>query len=122
MDDLTTRLDALGSSIESSLADISAAMADKEVATALGAIEQGLADLVARVGTTRIDLSPVVEALRALKPTIAAPLAASPVTVEFTAPPAPPAQIHMMPAASPAKWTITYPGQFGPKTMTIERS
>lgn len=100
-----TPIDKLIDSIESSLADLTA-MPDKleAIGRILGAIEQGVADHAAAVSGQSLDLGPLVQAIRALKPSV---------TVVVPPQEPLPAPIFQLPDMKGATWEIRMPGAYG---------
>lgn len=99
-----TPIDRLIDSIESSLADLTEAPARlAAIERILGAIEQGISDH-ADAASRQLDLSPLVAAIQAFKPTI---------TVMVPPQEPLPAPVLNLPDMKGATWEIRLPGAYG---------
>jgi hypothetical protein len=106
-----TELDARIKRIETALVDIAEAVDKATGARGLAGIQAAVADAVEAMQALKAqDLTPLIQAIRALQP-----------TVNVNVPQAPPAVVHV---AQPAKFTVTIKGRnhLEPdQVMTIER-
>lgn len=107
-----TELDARIKRIETALVDIAEAVDKASGARGLSGIQSAVADAVEAMQALKAqDLTPLIQAIRALQP-----------TVQVNVPPAPQAVVHITQAA---KFTVTIKGRsYGEpdQVMTIERA